>query len=191
MYWEARSAKRKKKARLYNSYKNTKLTFLKINAAVWFNNMCKIEHLKPNYINIKINGKKLQDKKTTTNAINYRINQEINSLSCKKQNLNQQLYHMHKKRAHFSNGMWQHIQNSFNWRLDDILDTLYQKLDKKLDTLIRRTYVTYNTENNTRHTFHSRPVNLTNIRFTKEQINTLTLGFIYAVERTRNTTSMT
>ena len=88
MYWEARSAKRKKKARLYNSYKNTKLTFLKINAAVWFNNMCKIEHLKPNYINIKINGKKLQDKKTTTNAINYRINQEINSLSCKKQNLN-------------------------------------------------------------------------------------------------------
>jgi len=125
------------------------------------------------------------------NKCNKLQDKSRNQFSLLQKTESQPLYHMHKKRAHFSNGMWQHIQNSFNWRLDDILDTLYQKLDKKLDTLIRRTYVTYNTENNTRHTFHSRPVNLTNIRFTKEQINTLTLGFIYAVERTRNTTSMT
>jgi len=60
-------------ARLCNSYKNTELKLLKTNAAIWFNKMCKIKHLKPNYTNIKMNGKKLQDKKTTTNAINYRI----------------------------------------------------------------------------------------------------------------------
>ena len=64
-------------ARLFNRYKNTKLKLLKTNAAVGCNKMYKFRHLKPKYINIKINGKKSQDKKTTTNAIKYRINQEI------------------------------------------------------------------------------------------------------------------
>jgi len=56
-------------ARLCSSYKNTKLKLPQTNAAIWFNEMCKIKHLKPNYINIKVNGDKSQDKKTTTNAI--------------------------------------------------------------------------------------------------------------------------
>jgi len=47
---------------------------------MWFNEMCKIKQLKPNYINIKINGHKPQDKKTTINAIRFRINQEIKFL---------------------------------------------------------------------------------------------------------------
>jgi len=37
--------------------------------------------MKPNYINIKIKGKKSQDKKTKADAIKYRINQEIKFLS--------------------------------------------------------------------------------------------------------------
>ena len=45
-------------AKLNNNYKNTKLKLLKTNAAVWFNKTCKIKPLKPNYINIKINGQK-------------------------------------------------------------------------------------------------------------------------------------
>jgi hypothetical protein len=45
-------------ARSCNSYKNTKLKLLKTNAAIWFDQMCKIKHLKQNYINIKINGNK-------------------------------------------------------------------------------------------------------------------------------------
>ena len=36
-----------------NNYKNTKLKLLKTNAAIWFNKLCKIKQLKPNYINIK------------------------------------------------------------------------------------------------------------------------------------------
>ena len=44
-------------ARLCNNSKSTKLKLLKTNAAIWFNKMCKIKHLKPNYINIKINDK--------------------------------------------------------------------------------------------------------------------------------------
>jgi len=56
--------------------KTIKLKLLKTNTAIWFNKMCKIKHLKPNYINIKTNSKMSQDKKTTTNAIKHRINQE-------------------------------------------------------------------------------------------------------------------
>jgi len=65
--------KEAQQASLYNSYKDTKLKMLKTNLAVWFNKMCTIKHLKANYINIKVNGKKSQDKKTATNAIKYRI----------------------------------------------------------------------------------------------------------------------
>ena len=90
-------------ARLCNSHKNTKLKLVKTNAALWFNTMCKIKRLKPNYINIKVNGKKSQDKKTTTNAIKYRINQEIKFPCFKKQNLNQQLHCIHLNPAQYRN----------------------------------------------------------------------------------------
>jgi len=43
-------------AKLNNNYKDTKLKLLKTNATLLFNKMCKIKQLKPNYINIKING---------------------------------------------------------------------------------------------------------------------------------------
>jgi len=36
------------RAKLCNNYKNTKLKLLKTNAAMWFNKMCRIKHLKPN-----------------------------------------------------------------------------------------------------------------------------------------------
>ena len=39
-----------------NNYKNNKIKLLKVNAAIWFNKMCRSKQLKPNYINIKINS---------------------------------------------------------------------------------------------------------------------------------------
>ena len=60
-----------------NVYKNTKLKLLKTNAAIWFNKICRDRQLQPRYINIKIKGRKQQDTKTATNAIRFRINQEI------------------------------------------------------------------------------------------------------------------
>jgi len=71
-----------RQARCCNSYKNTRLKLQKTNSTIWFNKLCKIRHLKPSYINIKINGKKSQDKKNTANAIKYRMNQEIRFLYC-------------------------------------------------------------------------------------------------------------
>ena len=56
-------------ARLNNIYKNTKLKLLKVNAAIWFNKICKERQLKPKYISLKINGRKQEDIRTTTHAI--------------------------------------------------------------------------------------------------------------------------
>jgi hypothetical protein len=94
-----------KQARLYNSFKNTKCKLLRTNAAIWFNKMCRINQVKSNYVNIKINGQKQQDRKTTAQAIRYRINQEIEFLCRKKQHLNQQLYSLHLKCAQHYDGM--------------------------------------------------------------------------------------
>jgi hypothetical protein len=101
-------------ARIYNIYKNTKLKLLKSNAAIWFNKICRERHLKPKYINITINGRKQQDKRTTAHAVRYRINQEIKFLYKKKQHLNGQLYRCHLQCAHQFNGMWQHILEHIN-----------------------------------------------------------------------------
>ena len=107
-------------AKLSTINKNTKLRLLKTNTTVWFNKICRIKHLKPKYINIKINGRKPQDKRTTTNAIRYRLNQEIKFLYCKKQNFNQRLYNIHLECVHHFNGIWQHIQNSINLQVYEV-----------------------------------------------------------------------
>jgi hypothetical protein len=62
------------------------------------------------------------------------------------------------------------------------MDKKYVKLNKKLDSLTKQKHTTHNTERKA-HTFHSRVINLTNINFTREQINTLALGPNYAVEK--------
>ena len=132
------------------------------------NKICKIKHLKPNYINIKINANKQRDKKTTTNAVRYQINQEIKFLYRKIQNLNHQLYHIHLQCMQHCNGLWQHIQNSIDSQINDFMDKTYLKLNKKLDSLTKQTNTMHNTERK-EHTFHSRVINLTNVNFTREQ----------------------
>jgi hypothetical protein len=37
-------------------YKNTKENLLKTDAAIWFSKICKMNQLKPKYVNIKVNG---------------------------------------------------------------------------------------------------------------------------------------
>ena len=65
-------------AKIINNYQNTRLKLLKTNAAVWFNRMCKIKQVKPNYIHFRTNRKTRQDIKTVLQATQYRITQEIN-----------------------------------------------------------------------------------------------------------------
>jgi len=62
------------------------------------------------------------------------------------------------------------------------MNTLYKKLNQKLDSLTQQTRNT-NIHKVNKHTENNRPINLTNITFTKEQINTLKLGPHYAIEK--------
>jgi len=146
-------------AKICNIYKNTRLKLLKTNAAILFNKMCKIKHQKPNYIQFRTRGKTPQDKKTTSNAINFGINQEIKFLYCKKQSLNTQLYQIHLECANQCNKVWQHIQEYIDGRLNEKMDTLYQKLNKKLDGLSKQHQTTHHNNKNMNTT--PRLINLT------------------------------
>ena len=47
-----------KQAKACYVYKNTTPNLLKTKAALWFNKMCQIKQMKPNYIQFKSNGTK-------------------------------------------------------------------------------------------------------------------------------------
>ena len=61
---------------------------------------------------------------------------------------------------------------------------LWTKLNttEKLDSLTKQIQTANNTERKA-HAFHSRVINLTNVNFTREQMNTLAFGPNCAVER--------
>jgi len=61
------------------------------------------------------------------------------------------------------------------------MDTIYHKLNKKRDSLIRQTQTIHNDTKNTNT--QPRLINLTNTTFTKEQINKLARGPNYALEK--------
>jgi hypothetical protein len=78
--------------------------------------------------------------------------------------------------------MWQHIQGCIDQKTHEIMEGLYQKLNRKLDTLTKQ-ISKHNSKQNTSK-FQSRLINLTNIKFTKEQIQTPSLGPPnYAIEK--------
>jgi len=167
-----------KQAKLYNNFRNTKCKLIRTNAAIWFNKMCKIKQVKPGYIHIKINGRKQQDKKTTKQAIRYRIDQEIKFLYRKQQHINQKLYNIHLE----CNGMWQYVQHNIDSKLKTYMDLLYKKLNRKLDVLTQHIRIDNKHKEHTQMG-NNRVINMTNITFTKEQINTLKLGPQYAIEK--------
>jgi hypothetical protein len=120
------------------------LAFLSHITSLWFIKMCKSKNLKPKYIDFKTSGKTPQDRRTVSNVVRFRINQEIKFLYCRKQKLSVQLYQIHLDCANQCNNVWQHIQNSIDDKLNNKIDTLYQKLNKKLDNLIRQSKTAYN-----------------------------------------------
>ena len=76
--------------------------------------------------------------------------------------------------------MWQHIQHVTDEQLHKQMETQYQKLNRKLDGLMNST-----NKQNTQKTvnFQPRIINLTQTKFTKEQIKLLSLGPKYALEK--------
>jgi len=114
--------------------------------------------LQPRYIDIKIKGRKPQDTKTATNAIRFRINQEIKFHYKRKQHCNQQLYQAHLDCAHHYYGTWQHIQTIIDRQLKQIMENQYQKINKKVDTLIKNNPKQHNMQKATQ--FQPKVINL-------------------------------
>jgi hypothetical protein len=73
---------------------------------------------------------KITRKEDTNNANKYRTSQETKFLYWKKQNLNKQLRHIHLICAQYCNGVWEHIQNSINLKLNKFMETQNQKPNK-------------------------------------------------------------
>lgn len=62
------------------------------------------------------------------------------------------------------------------------MDSIYHNLNKKLDTLQKHEPHNNNNKKATKHTFHTRLVNVKHIKFNNNEINTLNLGFKYAID---------
>jgi len=77
--------------------------------------------------------------------------------------------------------MWQHIQECIDEQVIRLMDILFQKLNNKLDAVRNQTF-TKNDNKGNASKFQSRLINLTYIKFTREQIQTLSLGPNYAID---------
>ena len=156
----------------------------RINAAIWYNKKCKINGITPNYINIKVNGNNKQSQRTKETAIRYRINQEIKFLHNKKRYINHQLYEAHLTGANEWNNIWTTLEQNSDTCLNKEMEKNYTNLNKKLDRLTRQQKKeTKQTYHNDETQFHERTVNLTTIKFDKEEKILIDKGVQYSIEK--------
>jgi len=82
------------------------------------------------------------------------------------------------------NGMWQHALVSINNTINKIMESRYQSMNIKLNTLIKKheTPQTHSTHSRIKPRISMQPrvINLTNTKFTQEQMKILNLGPQYA-----------
>jgi len=174
-------------ANLAYQYKNIKRKLYKTNAAIWYNKICRQKRLKPKYINIRINGKNQQCQRTYKAAINFRINQEIKYLYIKKQKLNERLYKHALQCSNDWRNLWDLIQHTIEEQLGQEMGHHYDNLNKKLDTLQAQQHHQNNKpRTNQGRQFYTRTSNLTNIRFTAEEMSILDMGLQYSIEKPLN-----
>jgi hypothetical protein len=141
-------------AKTIHKFQRIKEKIHKTNAAIWFNKLCKTEHLTPRYINITVNGNTQRSRNTQKAATTHRITQEIKFLYKKKCELNEQLYKTHLQCANYWQNSWSCIQNMIQQKLEINNDIHYNKLNKKLDALRQNQRKT--TKTHSAHTFYER-----------------------------------
>jgi hypothetical protein len=124
-----------KQAKCIRNYRNIKKKLLRSNASIWFNKVCKAEHLQPKYIDIKTNGTNKRSQNTKKAAITHRINAELKHLYKKKAHLNKELYTNHLECANYWKDSCYWIERSEHYYFQNMNDMLYNKLNKKLDDL--------------------------------------------------------
>jgi hypothetical protein len=77
--------------------------------------------------------------------------------------------------------MWQHISIIIDEQLHELMERIYQNLNKKLDTLTQHSEK--HTDKRKSDTFQPNVINLSNKKISREQLNTLSRGPNYAVEK--------
>ena len=165
-------------------FKNTKRKLYRTKAAIWYNKICRQKRLTPAYINIRINGKNQRCQKTLGTAIQYRLNQEIKFLYIKKLKLNELLYKQHLERADSWKNLWPIILQTIDFKLTQEKETYYNKLNRKLDALQNKQQDNSRTnEHQLGQQFYTRSVNLTEIKFSKEEISLLNQGLQHSIEK--------
>jgi hypothetical protein len=91
----------------------------------------------------------------------------------RKNNSNEQLYKTHLECAAYWTNTWQTIQTSIDTKLQQQMNTYYDRLNNKLDRLQQQQkpkHRKYSNHNN-QH-FYPRIKNLTNVRFNDEELQT-------------------
>jgi hypothetical protein len=166
---------------MINIYKSTRVKLIKINAPMWFNKQWRSKGCTPGYINITVNGNS-QHSKSTKGTI-HQINQEIKFLCRKRKQLNLQLYNSQLECSSYWNGMWQHIKTNTDEQIHLLMDSTYYNLNKELDILTKQRYGQHIKSQSIQQHHQHRLINLTNIQFTHEQLNTLNFGFSHALEK--------
>ena len=158
-----------------HKYQNLKRRLYNCNANIYFNRQCLKRELTPNYANIKIPNTSPARKHTQQKIPVIRIKDEIRYLYSKKQELNQQIFHLHLALAHAWGNTWQYIYEGIDEKLGRDTKAKYRILDRKLDHLAK-------TQNKTPHrtqTFHPRLINNTDIKFSKNETALLQKGLKY------------
>jgi hypothetical protein len=178
----------KQERRIFQS-KKVKIKLYKNNAAIWYNKICRIKQLTPNYINIRVNSNNTRSQKTKNTAIRYRINQEQKFLYIKKQQLNEQLYRIHLECAAHWPTTWNLIQATMDNNIHQEMETHYNRLNKKLNRPLQKQlkHSTPPQQNEDQQQFYTRVKNLTNIRLNAEEMQLLKYGLNYSIERPAST----
>ena len=105
-------------------------------------------------------------------------------LYAKKSKLNDKLLQLHLKCADDWNNVWPIIIKSIEDKLTNEMESHYNNLNKKLDKLQEEKPNKGEKvqPRNQQFHYHNRTVNLTNIKFTQEEMNLLNNGLQYSIE---------
>ena len=164
---------------VYYKYYNLKKKWLINNANIWFNRTCLQQNIIPNYAKSKNKPYNNISKQTNIQYSNIRMKNENQYLFRKKNFQNLQLYNIEMQAYKLYNNFWPTIKLAMLEKLSKFVKQKYQNLNKKLVVLRnQQNNNKYKVKSNQNSFQFQQPVkNLTETKFTKEEIDHIALGY--------------
>ena len=160
-------------------YNSIRSKILKCNADTFFNKQCLAKNITPKYANIKVTATSKAAHTTQKRVSVIRIKDEIKFLYMKKDQLNKQLYQVHLKVAQKWGNTWHIIRDSVHESINKDMGMEYNNIKQKLHKL---EHIQTSTPKHIK-TFGPRVVNNTNIKFTADELNLLSICYRYINKR--------